>query len=60
MSLCASCGLELAIGAMLCPHHPLVLGDEWAAANRIWCDFIHRRKDPARLEPPEQFDHDIV
>lgn len=49
MSLCASCGLQLSGDAALCPHHHCVYGDDWAVANRIMCDFFHRKKVPPRL-----------
>jgi len=56
MSLCASCGLQLSGDAGLCPHHHCVYGDDWAVANRIMCDFFHRRKVPPRLTQPERDD----
>jgi hypothetical protein len=56
MSLCASCGLQLSGDAALCPHHHCVYGDDWAVANRIMCDFFHRRKLPPRLAPPDRDD----
>jgi hypothetical protein len=56
MSLCASCGLQLTGGASLCPHHHCVYGDDWAAANRIMCDFFHRGKIPPRLPQGERED----
>jgi hypothetical protein len=40
----------------LCPHHHCVYGDDWAAANRIMCDFFHRGKLPARLAQTERDD----
>lgn len=49
MSLCASCGYWLDGDAALCPHHHSVYGNDWSAANRIMCDFFHRRKVPPRL-----------
>lgn len=49
MSLCASCGLQLAGDAGLCPHHHCVYGGDWATANRIQCDFFHRGIVPKRL-----------
>ena len=49
MSLCASCGLQLAGEAGLCPHHHAVYGDDWAAGNRIMCDFFHRKRMPPHL-----------
>jgi hypothetical protein len=56
MSLCASCGLQLSGEAALCPHHHCVYGDDWAVANRIMCDFFHRKKIPPRLAPPDRDD----
>jgi hypothetical protein len=56
MSLCASCGLQLSGEAALCPHHHCVYGDDWAVANRIMCDFFHRKKIPPRLAQQERDD----
>jgi hypothetical protein len=56
MSLCASCGLQLTGDAGLCPHHHCVYGDDWAVANRIMCDFFHRKKVPPRLSQSERDD----
>ena len=56
MSLCASCGLQLSGDAGLCPHHHCVYGDDWAVANRIMCDFFHRKKVPPRLAQTERDD----
>ena len=56
MSLCASCALQLTGDAALCPHHHCVYGDDWAVANRIMCDFFHRKKIPPRLAPLERDD----
>ena len=55
MSLCASCGMRLAGDAALCPHHHFVYGDDaWAVANRIMCDFFHRKTAPPRLTAPDR------
>jgi hypothetical protein len=56
MSLCALCGLHLSGNAGLCPHHHAACNDEWATANRIICDFIHRKKVPPRLSFAERDD----
>ena len=56
MSLCASCGLQLSGEAALCPHHHCVYGDDWAVANRIMCDFFHRKKVPPRLAQHDRDD----
>jgi len=55
MSLCASCGLQLAGDATLCPHHHIA-NDDWAAANRIMCNGIHRGQWAPRLSPTERDD----
>jgi hypothetical protein len=36
-------------GAELCAHHHSGEGDDWAVANRIMCDLVHRKRTPARL-----------
>jgi hypothetical protein len=56
MSICASCGLQLAGDSALCPHHHCVFGDDWAEGNRLMCDFFHRGKVPPRLAGDEQED----
>jgi hypothetical protein len=56
MSLCASCGLQLSGDAGLCPHHHCVYGYDWAVANRIMCDFFHRKKVPPRLVQTDRDD----
>jgi hypothetical protein len=54
MGLCASCGQR--VDGDLCPHHLAAGGDNWAAANRILCDLLHRKKAPARLPRNERED----
>lgn len=56
MSLCASCGLQLSGDARLCPHHHMGYGDDWAKANRIICDGLHRGQWPKRLSLKERDD----
>jgi hypothetical protein len=56
MSLCTLCGLQLSGTAGLCPHHYAACDDRWAMANRIMCDFIHRKKVPPRLLLAERAD----
>ena len=57
-AVCASCALQL-IGIdpdnPICPHHHMSgFPENWAARNRIWCDFFHRGRIPARvIDPPE-------
>lgn len=48
---CAICSTRLNVLGV-CPHHEED-GPDWAVANRIFCDFIHREKPfPPRLEVP--------
>ena len=54
MSLCAACGLPLFGEVALCPHHHCAYGDDWAASNRIMCNFIHRGVVPPRVLPGER------
>ena len=50
MSLCASCRSSLSGSADLCPHHHTGQPDDWAQANRLMCDFLHRKWIPSALE----------
>ena len=43
MSLCVCCGLALAGDANFCPHHQTGYAEDWAVANRMMCDFVHRK-----------------
>ena len=56
MSLCVSCGVMNPDGVEVCPHHHNVYGDDWAASNRVWCDFFHRGIVPKRLTVAERDD----
>ena len=51
MSRCAHCGFEMNGDFELCPHHHMTADGDWAAANRIMCDLLHRGKVPPRLSP---------
>jgi len=42
VSLCAQCGQPTFDSGGLCPYHNSGHGDDWAAGNRIMCDFLHR------------------
>lgn len=44
--ICPQCGLETYEGH--CQHH-LYTDAEWATANRIMCDLIHRKRTPPRF-----------
>ena len=45
VSLCALCGVPNPVGDGVCAHH-LPIDLTWAAANRVFCDFLHRRIEP--------------
>ena len=49
MNLCAQCSLPLSLPQQLCPHHAIA-ADDWSAANKIMCDFLHRGRVPLRNE----------
>lgn len=57
MSLCASCGLHLPEGVVLCPHHHAAgYPDDWSDGNRAWGNFIHRQIVMPRDPNEEPFD----
>lgn len=46
MPLCAICvATNPAVGEAICRHHIRPEAD-WAIANRVFCDFLHRRIEP--------------
>jgi len=51
VSLCVACGLALAGDADFCPHHQSGYAEDWAVANRIMCDFVHRKAIPPSPPP---------
>ena len=55
MNLCASCGIEIPPALTICVHHHHT-DPEWARANRIMCDFLHRGIVPRRLPVRERED----
>lgn len=56
---CISCGAAIVGEVPICAHHHLMMaGDDWAIANRVLCDLIHRRIEPARL-PAEERDKEM-
>ena len=52
MSLCVLCGQPLLGRDDVCAYHLYGNGDDWATANRIMCDFLHRGVVPCA--PSEQ------
>lgn len=51
--ICPLCGLTAPENG-ICEHHAYADIDAWAAANRIMCDFFHRKRVPERLPPEER------
>ena len=60
MSLCVLCGAELGGDASLCAQHHAVTALDWAAENRIMCDFLHRGIVPKRPFPGERGNDPVV
>jgi hypothetical protein len=57
MSACAQCGSETGTDRALCSfHHDSSVWDDWAKANRIMCNLLHRGVEPERLTPAERDD----
>ena len=57
VSLCASCGLNNPNEVELCPHHHAFDDSrDWATANRLMCDLLHRHIVPRRLTEAERDD----
>ena len=42
MSLCVLCAQPTLTDGDLCVYHLYPHGDDWAAGNRIMCNFLHR------------------
>jgi hypothetical protein len=42
MSRCGLCGQETGSSSEICDYHLSLPADDWAAGNRIMCDFVHR------------------
>jgi hypothetical protein len=42
VSLCSYCGQDTLRSDGLCLHHTVATAEDWARANRIMCDFLHR------------------
>ena len=58
MSLCALCGQPTLGAEGICLFHFFrAADDDWATANRLMCDFLHRGiVPPALSEPPDGFE----
>ena len=64
MRLCALCGYITDSADGICAYHvrmydhPSFRGDNWAAGNRIMCDFLHRGIVVTAAASPVGPDHD--
>ena len=58
MALCVLCAQPTPTDQEVCAYHLLSQADDWATANRIMCDFLHRGIVPTAGEL-EAFD-DVV
>lgn len=61
MSVCSLCGLSVMRSVEdgapgICDHHSAYFVDDWATANRIVCDLLHRGVEPKRLTEQERAD----
>ena len=55
--LCTQCGIQLPDNyehGEICGHHASIESDNWAAANKIVCDGLHRGIWAARLSQQER------
>jgi hypothetical protein len=52
---CPHCGLGLSSEGV-CSYHLVAESEQWAAGNRVWCDFFHRGVVPARVRWQDQQD----
>ena len=52
--LCPTCSMPIK-EADMCPYHVKVNGEEWAASNRIMCDFFHRGILSTSTDDPREF-----
>jgi hypothetical protein len=59
VATCTLCRATVSSGTELCLYHLGTEANDWAATNRIMCDFFHRKKLPPRLAP-EQRDEEVM
>ena len=57
-STCSICGATMFGDDALCPYHVSAGADsdDWAAGNRIWCNFFHRGVPLERLKKEDRDD----
>jgi hypothetical protein len=57
MSMCALCAQPILGAGEFCAYHLAGPTDDWAAGNRVMCDFVHR--GIVRPTPPDLADPSI-
>jgi hypothetical protein len=55
LDACSYCGVPLTGTGLCAYHHHHPDDSQWATANRIMCDFIHRGIEPSRLSEPDRW-----
>ena len=58
--MCAQCGMQLSGSVGLCPYHSRSFDVDWAASNRIVCDFFHRGIVLPRLDKSDREEDSVV
>ncbi len=56
MSRCGYCGADIVGEEDLCPYHHSDADVNWAAGNRLMCDFFHRGRVPPRLPESQRLE----
>ena len=56
MSICFRCGVMLENDDNLCAYHVKSEDTDWHIANKIMCDYFHRKIEPKRLNEKERVD----
>lgn len=56
---CSQCASVIDGSAPLCLHHAGAFANDWAADNRVFCDFIHRHVEPPHVALPEWNMYDL-
>ncbi len=58
MPRCASCGTQSPVEDGICLHH-IATEANWAIANRIFCDLLHRRIEPPPVPSEEPVAYEV-
>ena len=59
MSVCSACGSAGIVNDIdLCAYHSRPDAEDWAAGNRIMCNFLHRGIIPKRIDEKLRWEGD--